>query len=112
MLKLDRWSFTTVDPTVIAVGALAGEYPHASALALPAATTTVMFLLCMYAAASTRDGEFPPPRDMDATPGACGCAAAWKSAAHRMPSATSERNPDPAQFSTRTPCRVARGATP
>ena len=105
-------SSRAVAPTVIAVGAFAGEYPHASSLALPAATTTVMLRPCMYAAASTSDGEAPPPSDIDATPGTPGCAAAWKSAAQRIPAATSERYPEPWQFSTRTPCRVARGATP
>ena len=48
-------SSRAVAPTVMAVGAFAGEYPHASSLALPAATTTVMLRPCMYAAASTRD---------------------------------------------------------
>ena len=61
---------------MIAVGAFAGEKSHAFAFELPAATTTVMFLECMYATASTSEGEFPPPRLMDATPGALGCAAA------------------------------------
>ena len=39
--KEDRTSVLVVEPTVIAVGSLAGDLSHASPLLLPAATTVV-----------------------------------------------------------------------
>ncbi|CAB4600429.1 unannotated protein [freshwater metagenome] len=50
-----------VAPTVIAVGALAGDALHASMLSLPAAATTVIPALVSFRIASLRIVEADPP---------------------------------------------------
>lgn len=68
--QIERASVSSVAPTVIASGARAGEKPQASALSLPAATTTVMFwTVYRFATALSIEVLPPPPRLMLTTAG-------------------------------------------
>jgi len=62
LLKEDRESLESVDPTVIAEGTKAGEKLHASEFSFPAATTTVIpaSTARFTAASSTFDPPLPP----------------------------------------------------
>jgi hypothetical protein len=61
--------------TVIALAALAGEYPHASALEFPDETANVTPLATAPFTALFRDELKPPPRLMLATDGPLAVAA-------------------------------------
>ena len=54
-------STKVVAPTVIAVGALAGDRVHASVVSLPAAATTVIPAFVSYKIAAFSAVEKPPP---------------------------------------------------
>ena len=64
-----RLSIKFVAPTVIALGALDGDEEHASALELPAATTTEMPSATARSTALFKLGLKPPPMLMFATAG-------------------------------------------
>lgn len=80
---------------------------HALAELLPAATTTVTPLLCMFATAVSMELLAPPPRLMFATAGFTALAATQS-----IPASTPDQVPEPAQSRTRTGMTFALLATP
>jgi len=108
--KVERESLLVVEPTVRASTALAGELKHASALSLPAATTTTTFAAWARATASFSIDERGPPRDIEITDGRPDCVA-W-AVAQSMPAITPAKDPLPSQLSTCTGMIVASFATP
>jgi len=101
LLKYERASDEVVAPTVIAAGAEAGEYEHASSSSFPAATTTVMPALRIAVTAALSDVEKLPPIDIDATHGReldAQCSMTFS-----QPSMMPDHEPLPVSLSTFTP---------
>ena len=97
-----------IEPTVIITGARAGEKPQASALLLPAATTTVRpCVLCRFAAAASAEVLPPPPRLMFTTAG-----VTWFAATQFMPAMIVDHGEPPLQPKTRTGWIVTALAMP
>ena len=65
----ERVSLVVVEPTVIALGAAAGENPHASAVLFPAATTTLIPSSTARCTAASKIPLSPPPKLMFRTAG-------------------------------------------
>lgn len=103
----DRASVVVVEPTVIAFAARAGDELQALALLFPAATAigTPEFARLLTAVSSA--DEIPPPKLMLATAGLIRFTRTQST-----PAITPEFEPDPEQFSTRTPLSRAAFATP
>eukprot|EP00128_Syssomonas_multiformis_P010293 Colp12_sorted_trinity150504_noHs@10415 len=96
-----------VAATVIASGALEGEYLHASAFELPAATATGTPAPTIRETAALSDEEYPPPKLMLATAGRTLLAVTQS-----IPATTPEYVPDPEQSRTLTATRLTFLATP
>jgi len=96
-----------VAPTVIALGALAGEKPQASALLLPAAMAYTTPAVMEFSTALLSAVEKPPPRLMLAAAGRCLLAVTQS-----MPAITPVVVPEPWQFNTRTATSCTFFATP
>ena len=103
----ERASDMVVDPVVMAFAARDGEKLQALALLLPAATAIVTFELCRLLTAVSSAEEAPPPRLMFATAGAMPLFLTQST-----PAMTPEFEPEPEQFSTRTPRSRELLATP
>ena len=95
----------------MAVGARAGDCVHASAVELPAATTTVTPAVVRLATELSSGVEMPPPRLMLTTIGRDGLACFCCSTQSR-PAITPDDEPEPEQSSTRTPTSETPFATP
>jgi len=67
LLKLDMPSCEVVAPTVIALGARAGDDRQASSASFPAATTTSTPASCAAATAASSLCDTPPPRESEIT---------------------------------------------
>ena len=106
-----RASTLVVAPTVIAVGALAGERVHASFDSLPAAATTVMPAFVRRKIASLMAEEALPPIERLRTAWLFGFGLSGERIQSR-PAITVENIPIPLQKSTRTGTTVAFFAIP
>lgn len=110
LLKEESRSSLSIDATVIASGAEAGETKQALEASLPAATTTLTPVACSVATAWFSAMERPPPSDMATTAGAPSFAASCDD--HSIPASTVAVVPNPLQSSTCTVTTLAALATP
>jgi hypothetical protein len=108
-LKLALASELSVAPTVIAEGTKAGENPQASALSLPAATTTTTPAFVTSSIAVFTEGLLPPPPKLAlTTPGLRFVFFFTQSSA----SIIQAKDPDPSSPKTFTEWSVDSLATP
>lgn len=102
----------SVDDTVIADGARAGDWSHAGTSELPAAIVVTMPYVstARRTASSTMLEDVEPPRDMDMTLRELGTLSSLMT--HWTPRTMSSQLATPWQFTTRTATRDAFLATP
>ena len=112
--QFEKYAFASaivVAPTVIAVGALAGDALHASILSLPAAATTVIPELVSLRIASFNEADALPPILKLTT----ACDLEFVFSGERIqsrPAITEEYDPRPVQSRMRTGTTVAFFAIP
>ena len=109
--KLDRWSASVVDPTVMAVKAPAGDKLQASSLLLPAATETGIPAAVIRSMAWSTVAEDGPPIDIEATIAMAG-SATFCAATQSIPAMTSSQVPVPSARRIWTATMVTALATP